>query len=349
LDFILREFSELVISWQQQFGRHDLPWQVDKSPYKVWISEIMLQQTQVETVKKYFTCFIERFPTIEALSNANEEDVMALWSGLGYYSRARNLLKAATQIAREYRAKMPDQFDHLISLPGIGRSTAGAILSLAYGRAYPILDGNVQRVLSRVFGVKEVVNSALGLRKLWGLAEKNLPESHADIYTQGLMDLGATICVRKIPRCDICPLVKLCYAGKHGEQHNLPVRKKRNPPTKKTLYVAVFKCSEKLLFEKTAYGGVWRGLWHFVHLDAIENNTVKNFSNDLGLTIKRLGDTSVFKYRLTHIEYEVYVRVVEVDRADFKSHSALYQWFERADVGRIGTPRLVGKIINMKL
>jgi len=345
----LREFSELVISWQQRFGRHDLPWQVDKSPYKVWISEIMLQQTQVETVKKYFTRFVERFPTIEALSNASEEDVMALWSGLGYYSRARNLLKTAVKMVSEHDGKMPNQFDQLISLPGIGRSTAGAILSLSFGRACPILDGNVKRVLSRVFGVKEVVNTAVGLRRLWSLAEKNLPESDADIYTQGLMDLGATICARKVPRCDICPLVKLCYAGKHGEQHNLPVSKKRTPPTKRALYVAVFKCSEKLLFEKTAHGGVWRGLWHFIHLDAIEDNTVNNFSNDLGFMIKHLGDISVFKYRLTHIEYEVFVRVIDVDRVNFKTHSAIYKWFERGDVGRIGTPRLVDKIINLKL
>jgi len=349
LGFILRDFSELVISWQQQFGRHDLPWQVDKSPYKVWISEIMLQQTQVETVKKYFTRFIERFPTIEALSNASEEDVMALWSGLGYYSRARNLRKTAVQLAREHGGKMPDQFDQLISLPGIGRSTAGAILSLSFGRAYPILDGNVKRVLSRVFGVKEVANTALGLRRLWSLAEKNLPASDADIYTQGLMDLGATICVHKVPRCEICPLIKRCYAGNHGEQRILPVSKKRNPPVKKELYVAVFKCSEHLLFEKTPHSGVWPGLWHFIHLDAIENNTVKNFSNDVGLMINRLGDTSVFKYRLTHVEYEVFVRVIDVDRVNFNSRSANYQWFEMADVGRIGTPRLVEKIINMKL
>jgi A/G-specific adenine glycosylase len=345
----LREFSELVISWQQQFGRHDLPWQKDKNPYKVWISEIMLQQTQVETVKKYFTRFIERFPTIEALSNASEEDVMALWSGLGYYSRARNLLKTAVHLAREHDGRMPNQFDQLISLPGIGRSTAGAILSLSFGRPYPILDGNVKRVLSRVFGVKEVVNSAMGLRKLWSLAEKNLPESDADIYTQGLMDLGAIVCVRKFPRCDICPLIQFCYARNYGEQHNLPVSKKRNPPTKRKLSVAVFECLGQLLFEKTANSGIWKGLWHFIHLDALENNAITNFSNDFGLTIKRLGDISVFKYRLTHIDYEVFVRVIDVDRVNFNSHSARYRWFEKGDVDRIGTPRLVGKIINMKL
>ena len=345
----MREFSELVISWQQQFGRHDLPWQVDKSPYRVWISEIMLQQTQVETVKKYFTRFIERFPTVEALSNASEEDVMALWSGLGYYSRARNLLKAARQVAREHGARVPDQLDYLISLPGIGRSTAGAILSLSFGHVYPILDGNVKRVLARVFGVKEIVNSTLGLRKLWNLAEKNLPESEAGIYTQGLMDLGATICVRKGPRCDICPLEKICYAGNHGEQHHLPVSKKRNPPAKRKLHVAVFTCSGQLLFEKTEHSGVWRGLWHFVHLTSVQNNTIKDFSNDQGLIINRLGDISVFKYRLTHIEYEVYVRVVDVERVNFDRHSGLYQWFEKGDVAGIGTPRLVGKIINMKL
>jgi len=211
------------------------------------------------------------------------------------------------------------------------------------------LDGNVKRVLARVFGVKEIVNSTLGLRKLWNLAEKNLPESGAGIYTQGLMDLGATICVRKGPRCDICPLVKLCYARNHGEQHNLPISKKRNPPAKRKLHVAVFTCSGQLLFEKTEHSGVWRGLWHFVHLTSVENNTIKDFSNDQGLMINRLGDISVFKYRLTHIEYEVYVRVVDVERVNFDRHSGLYQWFEKGDVAGIGTPRLVGKIINMKL
>ncbi|MDH5216496.1 MAG: A/G-specific adenine glycosylase, partial [Gammaproteobacteria bacterium] len=200
------EFSTAILDWFDQHGRKTLPWQQDKSAYRVWISEIMLQQTQVATVIPYYERFMLKFPDVVALADAPQDEVLHLWSGLGYYARARNLHKAAQQVRDEHAGEFPQDFDAVMALPGIGRSTAGAILSLANGQYHSILDGNVKRVLCRFYAVEGWPGQSAVHDRLWSLAEKTTPERRVADYNQAMMDMGATICTRSRPKCDICPI-----------------------------------------------------------------------------------------------------------------------------------------------
>ena len=208
----MESFSDKLIKWHKKSGRKNLPWQIDKSPYKVWISEIMLQQTQVTTVIPYFERFIKRFPNISTLAEANQDDVLSLWSGLGYYARARNIYKTAIILKSDFNSLLPSSLDQLIDLPGIGRSTAGAILSLGFNQKAPILDGNVKRVITRYRNIEEDITKNKTLNYLWDIVEELQPEKDFSIYTQSIMDLGAIICKRKTPLCRKCPLSKNCLA-----------------------------------------------------------------------------------------------------------------------------------------
>ncbi len=212
------ELAELLLAWFEVHGRRNLPWQQDPTPYRVWISEVMLQQTQVETAKPYFERFIERFPDAATLAAAPQDEVLRLWSGLGYYARARNLHRGAQQVAAEHDGRLPESLDELMALPGIGRSTAGAILALARGQRHPILDGNAKRVLARVFLIEDAPESTSGVRKLWEHAEACTPRSRVAEYTQAIMDLGATVCTRANPACVACPLRIRCRAVGDGER-----------------------------------------------------------------------------------------------------------------------------------
>ncbi|NNF17171.1 MAG: A/G-specific adenine glycosylase, partial [Gammaproteobacteria bacterium] len=217
--------SARLLSWFASHGRHNLPWQQDPAPYRVWVSEIMLQQTQVATVIPYYQKFMQRFPGIDDLAAAPLDHVLHHWSGLGYYARARNLHKAAQQIVAQHGGKFPSTPEDLIGLPGIGRSTAGAILSLALNTRAPILDGNVKRVLARHFAVPGWPGKAAVQHALWELAEAHTPAQQFADYTQGIMDLGASVCTRTRPRCDVCPLQATCEAHRHGTELDYPGRK----------------------------------------------------------------------------------------------------------------------------
>ncbi len=210
----MKSFSDKLIKWHKRSGRKNLPWQIDKSPYKVWISEIMLQQTQVTTVIPYFERFIKRFPNISTLAEADQDDVLSLWSGLGYYARARNIYKTAIILKSDFNSLLPSSLNQLIDLPGIGRSTAGAILSLGFNQKAPILDGNVKRVITRFRNIEEDITKNKTLNYLWDIADKLQPEKNFSIYTQSIMDLGAIICKRKTPLCGECPLSEDCLAKK---------------------------------------------------------------------------------------------------------------------------------------
>ena len=224
------DLSAALLPWFKRHGRHDLPWQQDANPYRVWISEIMLQQTQVKTVIPYFRRFIERFPDARALADAPLDQALHLWTGLGYYARARNLHRAARIVVRDYDGSLPADPDALTALPGIGRSTAGAILSLGHGRRAPILDGNVKRALTRYYGIYGWPGRREVEKRLWELAEQETPQEDTAAYTQAIMDLGATVCTRNRPRCAECPLASGCHALRHGEQQQLPTGKTRNCP-----------------------------------------------------------------------------------------------------------------------
>ncbi len=247
-------FAETLIRWQRRHGRHDLPWQASRDPYRVWLAEVMLQQTQVATVIPYYRRFLERFSDVGALAAASQDEVLRLWSGLGYYARGRNLHAAAKAVASI--GGFPRTIEGLRALPGVGRSTAAALAVFAFGRRAAILDGNVKRVLARRFGVE-------GDRRQWALAEKLLPRRGLRVYTQALMDLGATVCTRANPGCGICPVARGCVARREGRIGELPSPRRRKPlPVKRATWF-IHLHAGKVLLEHRRGDGLWGGLWTF--------------------------------------------------------------------------------------
>lgn len=259
--------SQQLIPWQRRHGRSSLPWQLQGCPYHVWVSEVMLQQTQVTTVIDYFNRFIERFPSLDALAHAALEDVLVLWSGLGYYRRAKHLHQAAQQLIKQGLCHPPSDLKALQALPGIGRSTAGAIRSLGYKQWAPILDGNVKRVLARVYGVDDPINQSKTIHTLWHLAEHHTPQTSPHVYNQGLMDLGATICRPKQPLCDVCPLTSMCRTAQEGSWERIPTR---TPPKAKPIYEKRWFWIQNdtgLVMSQRSPDGIWPNLWVFPSLD----------------------------------------------------------------------------------
>ena len=257
-----RDFAAYLIAWHEHHGRHDLPWQQRRTAYRVWVSEIMLQQTQVATVIPYYERFMLRFPDVGTLAAAPVDEVLHLWSGLGYYARARNLHRAAVCITQEHAGCFPRDFDAVARLPGIGRSTAGAILALSLGERFPILDGNVRRVLSRHFGVEGSPSDRAIQQKLWELSDDCTPTKHVDTYTQAVMDLGATVCVRRNPSCAACPVAATCVAHRSGRQHELPAPKPaRTRRLRQVFMLAAVREDGGVLLERRPESGIWGGLW----------------------------------------------------------------------------------------
>src|SRR5690606_34704110 len=255
-----KQFQRAVLGWYDQHGRKDLPWQQQITPYRVWVSEIMLQQTQVSTVIPYFERFMHRFPDVQALARAPVDDVLHHWTGLGYYARARNLHKAAQKVAQEFAGEFPADIDALTSLPGVGRSTAGAIASLAMNLRAPILDGNVKRVLARFYAIDGYPGERAVEQQLWHHAENLTPHTRLREYTQVMMDLGATLCTRSKPRCDDCPLQKSCRAFADNSMHLYPGRKaKKALPTRRTWMLLLEDAEGRVLLEQRPPAGLWGG------------------------------------------------------------------------------------------
>lgn len=256
------DFTRRIIRWHKRHGRRDLPWQVTPTPYRVWVSEVMLQQTQVATVIPYFTKFIERFPDVRSLAAAELDAVLGLWSGLGYYARARNLHRAARLIFERHGGAIPDQIQDLVDLPGIGRSTAGAILALSGGGPHPILDGNVKRVLCRYYAIAGWPGDTAIEARLWKLASMLVPRRNAAAYTQAVMDLGATVCARSRPQCPVCPVNRDCAANRHGTQNRFPQpRPRQKLPLRRTIFALIENESGAILLERRPEAGIWGGLW----------------------------------------------------------------------------------------
>ncbi len=265
-------FATRLLRWFDRHGRHDLPWQRPREPYRVWLSEIMLQQTQVQTAIPYFLRFVEALPGVAALAAADSGQVMALWSGLGYYARARNLHAAAKLCVERHGGELPDDFDALVELPGIGRSTAGAILAQARGRRFAILDGNVKRVLTRWRGIAGWPGTSAIEKTLWELAESLLPTERLPDYTQALMDLGATLCTRANPTCAICPVQADCAARIQGRTHELPTSKpSRANPERECAMVLAFDPQGRVLLQRRDGPGVWNGLWSLPQAEDAES------------------------------------------------------------------------------
>lgn len=256
-----KAFQSTLLAWYDRFGRKDLPWQRPRTPYRVWVSEIMLQQTQVRTVIPYFQKFMEAFPTLQALAEARLDLVLEHWAGLGYYARARNLHRAAKILMAEYGGEIPADLEALLRLPGIGRSTAGAILSLGFDQPAPILDGNVKRLWSRLHGLKERLDTASAERRLWALSVHYLPRERNAEYTQALMDFGAKICTRTHPRCLECVLQDACLAHRSGWVAELPVARARQKPVKFSYWLLLRDEDGRIYLEQRPPVGIWAGLW----------------------------------------------------------------------------------------
>ncbi|MBW7903867.1 MAG: A/G-specific adenine glycosylase [Rhodocyclaceae bacterium] len=254
------DFAARLIAWQAQHGRHDLPWQRTRDPYRIWLSEIMLQQTQVGTVIPYYARFLERFPDIAALAAAPQAAVLELWAGLGYYARARNLHRCAQKIVAEHGGIFPREAEKIAELPGIGRSTAAAVAAFAFGARGAILDGNVKRVLARCFAVEGFPGQVAVEHRLWALAESLLPAARIEAYTQGLMDLGATLCTRGRPRCGDCPLRGLCVAEREERQASLPTPRPAKAVPQRESTVTLFTDGRRVLLERRPPQGIWGGL-----------------------------------------------------------------------------------------
>lgn len=270
-DTASQHFVERVLTWFDVHGRTHLPWQQDINPYRVWVSEIMLQQTQVATVIGYFERFMARFPDVESLAQADTDEVLHLWTGLGYYARARNLHKCAQQVMTDWQGDFPTSVEGLVGLPGIGRSTAGAIASLAMGLNEPILDGNVKRVLARHFAVAGWPGNGAVLKQLWHISEQLTPQQRCAEYTQVMMDLGASLCSRSKPACDQCPLQTTCVSYQQGNMLDYPGKKpKRIKPVKSVYLLMQQNDSGELLLEQRPPAGIWGGLWSFPEVSGDE-------------------------------------------------------------------------------
>ena len=264
-----KEFQSTVLAWFDREGRKNLPWQTEPTPYRVWVSEIMLQQTQVATVIPYFLRFMNRFPDLQSLAEAEEDEVLGHWAGLGYYARARNLRKAAQIVLKDFQGELPADVDALTGLPGIGDSTAGAIVSLSFGLRGPILDGNVKRVLSRHAAIQGWPGEAKTVRELWRISASLTPFERVADYTQAMMDLGATLCTRSNPSCDRCPLQAGCLAYGLNLTAALPApRPKKDRPVRHCLMLVLHDGEGRFYVEKRPPAGIWGGLWSFPQFDS---------------------------------------------------------------------------------
>lgn len=285
----MQHFTKKLLNWYQFHGRKNLPWQKNQTAYRVWVSEIMLQQTQVNTVIDYYQKFMHSFPNIKTLANANQDHVLNHWAGLGYYSRARNLHKAAKIVCEKFNNKFPNNFEDLVNLPGVGKSTAGAILSFAFNQATPILDGNVKRVLTRFCAIEGFPGKPEIEKHLWQLAKDFTPSNQfvAD-YTQAIMDLGATLCTRTRPKCEQCPVRTDCLAFKHREVEKFPFKKpKQSIPTKTTNFIILLNNKNQVLLEKRPELGIWGGLWSFPETQEPE----KHYPNTSPVKLEQISHT----------------------------------------------------------
>jgi A/G-specific adenine glycosylase len=302
-------FAKAILTWYDSFGRKDLPWQQDKTAYRVWLSEIMLQQTQVTTVIPYFARFVERFPNVIALANASQDEVLHLWTGLGYYARARNLHKAAQMITEQYQGEFPTQFEQVHQLPGIGRSTAAAILSSVYGQAHAILDGNVKRTLARSFAVEGWPGKKTVESQLWEFAEQHTPKQQVANYNQAMMDMGALVCTRSKPKCTLCPISDFCVSNAQGNPLDYPGKKpKKEKPVKETEFFIIVAANQVWL-ELRPSSGIWGGLYCF------PQTSMDEIKQKLAITDNNIKSTKIliaFRHTFSHYHLDITPKLIEL-------------------------------------
>ncbi|MES2859760.1 MAG: A/G-specific adenine glycosylase [Pseudomonadota bacterium] len=342
----VQEYAPRVLAWFDSHGRHDLPWQHPRTPYRVWLSEIMLQQTQVAVVAPYFERFVQALPDLPALAAASQDEVLALWSGLGYYSRARNLHRTAQVCVEAGAGELPRDLDGLIALPGIGRSTAGAILSQAWGMREPILDGNVKRVLCRVFGIDGWPGSPKTEKQLWEIAESLLPDARLADYTQAQMDFGATLCTRVDPACARCPLRDGCIALRDGRTADLPTPKPGKPvPERSTHMLLVEDASGRVLLQRRPPAGVWASMWSLPqHPDIAEARHW--FERHAQGDFDSAKVDSAIVHSFSHYRLRIHpMRISAAARAEVGDNPDL-RWASRAELAAIGLPAPVRRLLE---
>ena len=341
------DFSGCVLGWYARDGRKDLPWQVQPTAYRVWVSEIMLQQTQVATVIPYYERFMERFPDIRTLAQATPDQVLHYWSGLGYYARARHLHAAAQQVVEKFNGRFPDTFDTVVALPGIGRSTAGAILSLACGQYYPILDGNVKRVLTRFYAIAGWPGQSSVQKQLWALAEQRTPEQQTAAYTQAIMDLGATVCTRTRPRCDVCPVNSGCAAHAAGKVTDFPSpRPRKTLPVRSVCMLMLCNDDDEVLLEQRPPAGIWGGLWSFPEFPAADGVTA-GCRESLGIRVGETEAWPVVRHTFSHFHLDitpVFARLGEYQATVMEDPGRL--WYNTAGNEERGLAAPVEKLLQ---
>lgn len=334
-----------VLAWFDRSGRKHLPWQQDPTPYRVWVSEIMLQQTQVATVIPYYQRFTQQFPDVRALAAAPIDEVLHLWTGLGYYARARNLHRAAQCIVSRHAGTFPDTLESVQSLPGIGRSTAGAILALSMSQRHPILDGNVKRVLTRYFGISGFPGEVAVERKLWSLADECTQADRVANYTQAMMDLGATVCVRSRPLCAACPLSAQCVARVQGTQSMLPTpRPKKARPERTACVVMSVREDGCVLLERRPPVGIWGGLWTFPQFD--DRDAALQWIEEQG-SGDGIDALPLYTHSFTHFDLTLQPLLVRgAEQAKTIADIDRYCWYDPAEPAKIGLAKPVVDLIR---
>lgn len=339
-------FASRVLAWFDQHGRKHLPWQHNKTPYRVWISEIMLQQTQVTTVIPYYERFMTSFPNVYALADAPQDEVLAHWSGLGYYARARNMHKAAQQLVEHWEGEFPMTQEGVCELPGIGRSTAAAILSISRNEPLAILDGNVKRVLARFHAVPTWPGERKTEAAMWQLAETYTPKERCGDYTQAMMDLGATLCTRSKPRCDECPLQADCdaFATEAPTDYPKSKPKKAAKPVRST-QMLVLRQADQVLLEKRPATGIWGGLWSLPEVD-VEDDAIQAAELRLPVVVQHVANLSPFRHTFSHYHLDIIPSEIMVTSSADVQEGGKYQWFAIEDALSLGLPAPVRTLLE---
>jgi len=339
------DIAQRLLAWFDAHGRKDLPWQKQINPYRVWVSEIMLQQTQVSTVIPYFERFMAAFPNVDTLAKAASDEVLHLWTGLGYYARARNLHKAAKIVASEYNGVFPSTPEALVALPGIGQSTAGAIVSIACKGRAPILDGNVKRVLARHFAVAGWPGETAVVRTLWSLAEATTPNDRVADYTQGIMDLGATLCTRSRPQCPQCPLAATCKARAMEAPTHFPgKRPKKSIPERHTVFLQIVDTAGRVMLTRRPESGIWGGLWCFPEVGHVEQAAQWCLTH-LGVAPKQVTAELALTHVFSHFRLQIQPLRLHLPTATDHIAEGDIDWVKPEALGAMGLPAPVARLL----
>jgi A/G-specific adenine glycosylase len=339
-------YAKSLLDWYQRYGRHALPWQIDKTTYRVWLSEIMLQQTQVTTVIPYYLRFIEVFPDIQSLADASIDEVLQHWQGLGYYARARNLHRAAQTMRDDYRGQFPQDLDQVMALPGIGRSTAGAILAFACGQSWPILDGNVKRVLARIFQVSGWYGQSQTMKRLWQIADQLTPAQRTADYNQAMMDLGAMVCLKTRPKCEVCPLDHYCMSYQQGTQASYPEKKPSKPKPQKQTLMLLHRYQDRVLLYRRPPTGIWGGLWSLP--EVVDSKEIGDWQTSNLACLKSPDEikSNVLKHQFTHFSLDISVAVIDLDELPHRvADEDNIAFVANSELARYGLPTPVRQLL----